>query len=140
MPCKHVFHPDCLTPWLKIVFHVLRQSNPIQHNSCPTCRFELPTDDADYESEKVRRQTNTNTNSNTTQATSSQATEPNSHNQTESEASQPQFINFPSRNRILAKTLCNSYIKYDLSMKNSNRNLMKNSKYIHQKLFRVLEC
>ncbi|KAL0661594.1 hypothetical protein Bca4012_098431 [Brassica carinata] len=33
MPCNHIFHSDCLLPWLQF------------HSSCPLCRYQLPAED-----------------------------------------------------------------------------------------------
>lgn len=46
MPCGHLFNKECICEWLK------------QHNQCPVCRHELPTDDPEYEASKLRERNN----------------------------------------------------------------------------------
>lgn len=43
LPCRHSFHSECIIPWLN------------RTNTCPLCRFELKTDDPNYEQYKAQR-------------------------------------------------------------------------------------
>jgi len=43
LPCGHLFHESCVKQWLG------------NSNQCPTCRYELPTDNTQYESGRRER-------------------------------------------------------------------------------------
>eukprot|EP01112_Ceratiomyxa_fruticulosa_P015642 TRINITY_DN4628_c0_g1_i2.p1 TRINITY_DN4628_c0_g1~~TRINITY_DN4628_c0_g1_i2.p1 ORF type:complete len:476 (-),score=125.42 TRINITY_DN4628_c0_g1_i2:181-1608(-) len=83
MPCEHYFHAECIGHWLEI------------NNNCPICRYELKTDDPEYEARKAQRaqsQTQTaQTQSTTTTTNETNSTQDinnnNSSNNTENENS-----------------------------------------------------
>lgn len=43
MPCGHLFHQLCISSWLR------------KCNQCPVCRYELATDDEEYEQQRIQR-------------------------------------------------------------------------------------
>ena len=43
LPCAHIFHTGCIKHWLQ------------SSCTCPVCRYELPTDDTEYEKGRLQR-------------------------------------------------------------------------------------
>jgi transcription elongation factor len=51
LQCGHYHHHECVVAWLN------------KQNNCPVCRFELKTDNLEYENKKLRSRTGNNSSS-----------------------------------------------------------------------------
>merc|ERR1719242_929952 len=52
LPCKHRYHKECIMPWIT------------KRNTCPTCRYRMPTDNQMYEQMQNARENAQNGNAN----------------------------------------------------------------------------